>query len=209
MRRDLPEHYLSEAHQRIVLVVVLQVMAMMTKNPSQFSSCTTDIDEPRMVDPPVQAATTTLTSLVSDKYNEQMNDLKQTLDILNGGIGAMQTEQQHISDQSLQQSQSMKKTDQDLVSLKLSIEESNIDLERQKTILDILHQNVLCMKQEVEDKQYTSYDGTLVWKITNVAEKMGNEILGHPTEFFPNRILRISFSRSIPVYRAPSRLGIL
>ena len=170
MRRDLPEHYLSEGHQRIVLVVVLQVIATMTKDTSQFSQRTTDIDQP------IQAATTTSTSLVSDKYNEQMNNIKQTLDILHAGVGALQEEQQHTTDKSLQLSQSVKTTDQDLVSLKLSIEESNVDLEGQKTVFDIFHQTVLCMKQELEDKQYTSYDGTLVWKITNVAEKMGNEI---------------------------------
>ncbi|CAF1159666.1 unnamed protein product [Rotaria sordida] len=37
---------------------------------------------------------------------------------------------------------------------------------------EILHQDVASLKQKVEDMQYISYDGTLIWKITAVKEKM-------------------------------------
>lgn len=172
MRCDLPEHYLSEEHQRITLVIVLRMMTTMMKDTSQLTPCTPDTDKLSVE----RAVTTTSTAMVSDKTNEDMNTIQQTLDILNDSMHALRTELGHISDQSLKQSKLVTTTNQCLASLKLSIEESNVDLGGQKTLFGIFHQSILSMKHEAEDKQYISYDGTFIWKITDVAKKMGNEI---------------------------------
>ncbi|CAF4286818.1 unnamed protein product, partial [Rotaria sordida] len=37
---------------------------------------------------------------------------------------------------------------------------------------EILQQDVASLKQKVDDMQYVSYDGTLIWKITSLHEKM-------------------------------------
>jgi hypothetical protein len=37
---------------------------------------------------------------------------------------------------------------------------------------EILQQDVASLKQKVDDMQYVSYDGTLIWKISGFREKM-------------------------------------
>ncbi|CAF4772212.1 unnamed protein product, partial [Rotaria sp. Silwood2] len=37
---------------------------------------------------------------------------------------------------------------------------------------EILQQDVASLKQKIDDMQYVSYDGTLIWKITSFLEKM-------------------------------------
>jgi hypothetical protein len=57
--------------------------------------------------------------------------------------------------------------------VKLSIQEQNTFLDGLKTNQEILQQDIALLKQKIEDLQFNSYDGTLIWKITNFAEKIG------------------------------------
>ncbi|CAF2911527.1 unnamed protein product [Rotaria sp. Silwood2] len=56
--------------------------------------------------------------------------------------------------------------------IKLSIEESNTFLEAAKHDQDIFNQDLASLQDKIDDLQPISYDGTLVWKITNVQRKI-------------------------------------
>ena len=176
LRRNLLEHYLSEVHQRIILIVVVQVIATVIKATSHLNPFNMNIDQQSAITRPMEEATTTSASLATDHCDDEINCVKGTLNILTDGIETLQEEVQQISNQTLQQSQLVETSDQNIVTLKSSVEESNATLDAQKTNCDVLYQNILALKQEVEESQYTSYDGTLVWRITNVQERMGNEV---------------------------------
>ena len=66
----------------------------------------------------------------------------------------------------------METSTQELTSLKLSIQEQSAFLDGIKPNQEILQQEVASLKQKVDDAQYVSYDGTLIWKITSFQEKM-------------------------------------
>jgi hypothetical protein len=56
--------------------------------------------------------------------------------------------------------------------IKLSEEESCGFLQDIGPNLHVLIQDLASLKEKVNDMQYISYDGTLVWKIANFKEKM-------------------------------------
>jgi hypothetical protein len=57
--------------------------------------------------------------------------------------------------------------------LQLSVEESHGFLQGVKHNQDILNQDLISLKENIDDMQNVSYDGTFVWKITSFKEKMG------------------------------------
>ena len=62
---------------------------------------------------------------------------------------------------------------QDLVTNLIHIKDSLQSLTQAMTIQNTSEQNLLLIKQQMEDMVYTSYDGILVWKIIDVAQKLG------------------------------------
>jgi hypothetical protein len=57
--------------------------------------------------------------------------------------------------------------------VKSAVQEIDDFLETSRANLDILNQDLASLKKDIKDIEYTSKDGTMVWKITNVREKMG------------------------------------
>jgi hypothetical protein len=57
--------------------------------------------------------------------------------------------------------------------VKLAVQEIDGFLETSRANLHILNQDLASLKKDIKDIEYTSKDGTMVWKITNVREKMG------------------------------------
>ena len=56
--------------------------------------------------------------------------------------------------------------------MKLSAEESQSFLPGFKYNQDVLQQEVMSLKESVDDMKYVSYDGIFIWKISNFKEKM-------------------------------------
>jgi hypothetical protein len=56
--------------------------------------------------------------------------------------------------------------------LKTSFEETNFDINAYGTNMAILQQEWLSLKQKFEERQSTSYDGTLMWNSSNIQAKM-------------------------------------
>jgi hypothetical protein len=93
-----------------------------------------------------------------------------------------------MSDESLQLQNTLETLTKGFAGLKLDIQEQSTYLDGVKPNQEILHQDVASFKQKVEDSSPVSYDGTLTWKISNFAEKMGeifiNKIHSHHKYFY-------------------------
>jgi chromosome segregation ATPase len=118
-------------------------------------------------------------SSANDNLSEQLQEIYKTIDILAGGIQALNDDTQRLSNESLRLQIKNEELNRDLAALKLSIQEENAFLDGVKPNQQILNQDVASLKQKVEDMQYVSYDGTLIWKISAFKEKMGKVFLVH------------------------------
>jgi chromosome segregation ATPase len=153
----MKEHYLTQQHQDTVIKVVRQMK-------SQLLDSQMDID-------PSRTTTTTITT-VSDPATAQVMELYETLNILTGGVEALNDDGQRLSNESLQSQIRLQALIEETSKVQISVEESHGFLQGVKHNQDILSQDLTSLKEKINDMQYVSYDGTLVWKITNFQEKM-------------------------------------
>ncbi len=129
----------------------------------------------------------TTTSLSGDT-NTQLKEVDETVDVLTGGLQALNEDAQRLSTESLHLHNMLDVLTKDFAKLKLSIQEQNGFLDGLKPSQEILSQDVASIKQKIEDLQFVSYDGTYTWKITNFAERMGemfiNKIFFSSNQYF-------------------------
>jgi hypothetical protein len=150
----MEEHYLTKQHQEIILKVVREMR-------SQLPDSEMDIDLSR-----------TTTTTVSDPATAQMKELYETLNILAGGMEALNYDGQRLSNESLESQIKLQTLAEDFSTVQLSVEESHSFLQGVKHNQDILNQDLISLKEKIDDMQNVSYDGTFVWKITSFKEKM-------------------------------------
>ncbi|CAF1209239.1 unnamed protein product [Rotaria magnacalcarata] len=153
IRGEMENHSMTEQHQRAVINDVRRISY-------HGNDRRIDTDCPR---------TTT------ESYNpdtSQFEALHGILNIFAGGIKALGNDGQRLNNQSLQAQITLQRLAEKLPGLKLSMEESNGFLQGVNCNLDILKQDFTSLQEKVNDLQCVSYDGTFIWKITNVKEKM-------------------------------------
>lgn len=157
----MSEHYSSEQHQNAIIAFIRRDLAKFTSYQPEGGSGM-DID--------TFLHTTTVSS---DNTNAQVQEVCETIDVLSGGIQALSEDSQRLNNEALQLQNGLDVLAKEVATLKLSIQEQNTYLDGLKPSQEILHQDVSSLKQKVEDLQFISYDGSLTWKISNFAEKMG------------------------------------
>jgi chromosome segregation ATPase len=162
-------------HQQILVMYISELNANMTKEHQNLFWLDTHVKR-EIASLPSNVTISTTTNLVTDEYNAEQAYIKETVDILSGGIEALSDDIQQLSNESLQQSLLIEASSQNLEILKSSCEESNASLNAYRTNMEILQQDCVSLKQKVMESQSTSYDGTLIWKITNVKEKISKYI---------------------------------
>ena len=111
--------------------------------------------------------TTTSTSTVP---NDQLN---KTIDVLLGSIQVLNDDTQQISSQALRTQCLLESITEDLSKLKTSVEETKAFAGGLQPNQEALRQDLASLNQEIEDQQAVSYDGTFVWRITDIQKKMG------------------------------------
>ena len=99
-------------------------------------------------------------------------ELTEILNILSGGIEALINESQNLTIEASKQQEKGKEIEEKISTMKLSVEESQSFLPGFKHNQDVLQQEVISLKESVDDMQYVSYNGTFIWKISNFKEKM-------------------------------------
>lgn len=154
----MAQHYLTVNHQNAIVHFVRRV----TNKP------TTDYGD-RAFGMDIDSAPPFSTSISA---NSQMQEVYDMINVLAGGIQALNDDTQRLSTESIRIQSAIDSVSQDLSSLKLSVQEQGTFLDRIKPNQEILHQDVASLKQKIDDLQNVSYDGTLIWKITSFREKM-------------------------------------
>ncbi|CAF1262355.1 unnamed protein product [Rotaria sordida] len=114
----------------------------------------------------------TTTVGVDNSITTHLQELYETLSILSDGIETLNDDGQRLNNELLQCQIKLQTLEQDFSQIKLSVEETNSFVQGLKPNQDILHQDLVSIKQKIDDMQYVSYDGISVWKIANFREKM-------------------------------------
>ncbi|CAF0926718.1 unnamed protein product [Rotaria sordida] len=168
LRVAMPTHYMTEQHQNAIMTFVRRFIFQLASDKHRGNSgmgMSMDVD--------IMPHSTTL-MIPHDNNNKsaQLQEICEIIDILAGGIETLNEDIQRLSTESLHIQNTTDGLTKNFTTLQLSVQEQNIFLDGIKPNQEILHQDVASLKQKVEDMQYISYDGTLIWKITAVKEKM-------------------------------------
>jgi chromosome segregation ATPase len=157
----MAEHYRSEQHQIAIILFIDRDLSKLTSDPYERGS--------RMDFETFPQASTS----IPDNTNTPLEDVCETMDILAGGIQTLNEDSQRLNNESVYLKSAMDNLNEEFTAVKLSIQEQNTFLDGLGPNQEILQQDLLSLKQKIEDLQFISCDGTLTWKISNVAEKMG------------------------------------
>ncbi|CAF1141611.1 unnamed protein product [Rotaria sp. Silwood1] len=112
------------------------------------------------------------TAGVDNRITTHLQELYETLSTVSDAMETLNDDGQGLSNELLQCQIKQQRLVQEFSQVKLALEETNSFVQGLKPNQDILHQDLVSYKQEINDMQYVSYDGTLLWKITNFREKM-------------------------------------
>jgi hypothetical protein len=154
------KHYMTEQHQSAILNFIRRLISTQHVNGSGM-----DIDVSTH-------PTTTLIPSDSQNTNSKLQEICETVDIIVGGIQVLTEDAQRLSDESLRLYNEIDVLSRNLATIQISVQEQNGFLDGIKPNQDILNQDIASVKQKVEDMQFVSYDGSFIWKIPNVKEKM-------------------------------------
>ncbi|CAF4728956.1 unnamed protein product [Rotaria socialis] len=157
-RAQLPEHYLTESHQKAIIKAIRLLEAKALNEPHE-RVLGMDIDNG-------QSASSTIMATTSENISSQMQEIYETINILAGGIQTLNDDTQRLSSESIKLQSSIESLAQYIGSLKLNAQEQSSFLDGVKPNQEILQQDVASLKQKIDDLQYVSYDGTLTWKIS-------------------------------------------
>ncbi len=153
MRVNLNEHYRSKQHQNVLMNIVLQLKSV--NRSTNASEMIIDSDH------------------TTENATIQLQEIDQTMNILSDGVATLKEDQQRLSTEAIAYQQTLDTITKNLPKLKTSTQEQNAFLDEIKRNQDIIPQEVETMKQKINDIKTRSYDGTFLWKITNVQDKLG------------------------------------
>ncbi|CAF1191901.1 unnamed protein product [Rotaria sp. Silwood1] len=162
VRAEIVEHYKTERHQSSIITFIRKILSK-SINDQHGRGSTMDADTLHHT-----------TMMSSDNVNKQLQEVCQTVDILADGVSTLNEDTQRLSHESLHINNAFDALIREFAILKLSIQEQSTYLDGLKPNQDILNQDVASSKQKLDDIQFVSYDGTLLWKITNFNSRMAD-----------------------------------
>ncbi|CAF1094727.1 unnamed protein product [Rotaria sordida] len=171
LRGDLERHYRTKEHQRALLFCFDQLSSQWTEQYQASTNVDTHM-KMKTSDHSSIVNTTSSTTILTDDHGNEHEYVNEMISLLSNGVQTLNDDVVRMNNESVENFESFKTIDEVLPTIKKSIEESNNILDAMNTNLTILHQELSSLKQKYEDKQATSYDGTLIWKISRFQEKM-------------------------------------
>ncbi|CAF1501100.1 unnamed protein product [Rotaria sordida] len=157
-RLNIRDHLISERHQS----VLLQYLCKNTPH--------------SMIDQSLTSFPTTITTDRETDENSHGNlqQLYETTDILLGGINMLNEDFQHLHSELSHHQTSSRYLSEELSKLKIAIEETHSSMNVHQTNQQILEESLTSLQQQLEDQKNISIDGKLIWKITNVQQKIAD-----------------------------------
>jgi hypothetical protein len=164
----MAEHYLTCMHQDAIIQVV-----------RQWEHGSRPVYNDRIAGMDIDMAPTTMPHRGSDApvttseaSLSPMQDTYEMINVLAGAMQALNDDTQRLSSESVRLQAGVESLTKDCAIVKQSIQEQSVFLDGIKPNQEILQQEVASLKQTIDDLQYVSYDGTLLWKISSFQEKM-------------------------------------
>ncbi|CAF4707082.1 unnamed protein product [Rotaria sp. Silwood2] len=161
-RGELQEHYLSDIHQKVIISIIRRFLSKETNEQHERVSGM-DIDM-------AERAFSSILTTTNRNTSTQIQEICETINILASGIQTLNDDAQRFNNESIRLQNSIKSVTEEFSSIKLSIQEQSSFLDDFEPKQNILQQDVASLKQKIDDMQYVSYDGTLIWKITSFHE---------------------------------------
>ncbi|CAF3419900.1 unnamed protein product [Rotaria sp. Silwood1] len=161
LRCELANHYQSKQHQDSI-VNVIQQMKLQLRN-AQMTSNQMDTDSPRT------------TTMIDDNFAiNQLEELRETISILANGSETLNEDIKRLSTESVEYENNLQHLVENVSNMKLAVEEEHVFDEANTRNLEVLNQSLMSSQEKIDDMQYISYDGTFVWKITNIQDKLAD-----------------------------------
>ncbi|CAF1071210.1 unnamed protein product [Didymodactylos carnosus] len=120
-------------------------------------------------------------SRVSEQVATETNNLfaevkkcHDTITVLNHGVQSLSHDADRLSAESLQQEKLIQSRFSDVNQLKLSISKMDSYLKGIPPNQEMIQQQLLNVKQKVEEVDCSSYDGMLIWRITDISDRMAD-----------------------------------
>ena len=164
----MAEHYLTCMHQDAIIQVV-----------RQWNHGSKPVHSDRITGMDIDMAPTTIPHhgsnvplTTSEASFSPMQDAYETINVLAGAIQTLNDDTQRLSSESIRLQAGVESLTKDCASVKQSIQDQSVFLDGIKPNQEIMQQEVASLKQTIDDLQYVSYDGTLMWKISSFQEKM-------------------------------------
>ncbi|CAF1099435.1 unnamed protein product [Rotaria sp. Silwood1] len=158
LRINLRQHYLSEHHQKTLINIVRHLISTLPNITYKQS----EISSQMIIDLPHTTENNTI----------QLQEFDEMINLLSGGIETLSDDIQRLFTESIRHKNVLDPLAQDIPILKISIQEQNAFLDGMKINQQVLQQDLASMEQKLNAMKASSYDGTFIWKITNVQEKM-------------------------------------
>jgi predicted nucleic acid-binding Zn-ribbon protein len=114
----------------------------------------------------------TTTTIDNNFAMNQLQELHDTIALLGSGAETLNEDAQQLNTNLLEHQVKLQRLTENIANVKLGVEEASVLLDGVGRNLDILNQDLISLKEKIDDMQYVSYDGTFIWKITGVREKM-------------------------------------
>ena len=112
------------------------------------------------------------TTITTDSGEQDSVALSETVTMLTRGIEILQNDDERFQRELLQYQLILRNLKQECSQIKLAIEETHNFESSSNLNRTILDQDLASLKDKLTDMRHVSYDGTLIWKITGVREKM-------------------------------------
>ncbi|CAF0947538.1 unnamed protein product [Didymodactylos carnosus] len=165
MKKDFRAHLNTEQHQRSLLVFLEKLQSLMKTITSPIAS-NMKLDT---IDP--ASTTTSNSNQVNDLYVE-FGKCYSTLTTLTQGVHSLQNDVVRLDSESLYVSNVHEVIKKEMDELKKKVVENDACVKEFGPNQEILQQELVIIKQKTFDIGLISSDGTFIWKITNVSNKI-------------------------------------
>lgn len=161
----MSEHFRSLEHQSALMAFVHR-LSFAVPIDSRETESGMDVDT-------LPHVTTVKSTSLSETTVEHLQEVSETVDVLAFGMDALSGDAQRLSQHSAEIITQVDGLDRGLTALKSSVEEQSACIHGLQPTQEILSQDITSMRQSIEDTRQVSHDGTLMWKISNLPEKLG------------------------------------
>jgi hypothetical protein len=90
-------------------------------------------------------------------------------------IGKVNSNIQHLNSKSIDANNSLQRLSQECSTLRTNYQEQSNSISKLKLEQEMLELSFLALRQKLEDIHYATYNGSFIWRITNVAQKFGEQ----------------------------------